>query len=85
MFLRKKKYPSGRTGVIVAEKTRGRMRELCTIGISDDPAELETLLARGREWIERRKRAGIRDWICSARNGELVRRKSWKLSVFSRE
>ena len=53
MFLRKKKYPSGRTGVIVAEKTRGKMRELCTIGISDDPAELETLLARGREWIDR--------------------------------
>ena len=53
MFLRRKKYPSGRTGVIVAEKTRGRMRELCTIGISDDPAELEVLLAKGREWIDK--------------------------------
>ena len=53
MFLRRKKYPSGRTGIIVAEKVRGRMRELCTIGISDDPAELEGLLAKGRLWMDK--------------------------------
>lgn len=39
--------------MIVAEKVRGKMRELCTIGISDDPSGLEELLARGREWIDR--------------------------------
>lgn len=52
MFLRKKKYPSGRTGIIVAEKVCGRMKELRTIGISEDPAELDMLLAKGREWID---------------------------------
>ena len=29
------------------------MRELCTIGISDDPAELGGLLAKGRLWMDR--------------------------------
>lgn len=55
MFLRKKKYRSGRTGVVVVEKVRGRMKELCTIGISDIPSEIERLVAEGKEWIDREK------------------------------
>ena len=53
MFVRRKKYPSGKTGVIVAEKLRGKMRELATIGISDDEQAIESLIAKGREWIFR--------------------------------
>ena len=53
MFLRRKKYLSRQTDIIVAEKVRGRMRELCTIGMSDDPAELEGLLAKGRLWMDK--------------------------------
>ena len=33
MFVRKKKYPSGNIGVIVAEKIGGKMKELATIGV----------------------------------------------------
>ncbi len=38
--------------VVVAEKTRGRYRELVTIGISHNPEELDALVARGKEWID---------------------------------
>lgn len=53
MFIRKKKYPSGNMGIIVAEKFNGKMKELVTIGIAKDESEVEELLVRGREWIDR--------------------------------
>ena len=53
MFIRRKKYPSGNIGVIVAEKTNGKMKELATIGIAQNRDELEALLSKGREWIDR--------------------------------
>lgn len=52
MFVRKKKYPSGKTGVIVAEKVRGRMKELVTIGSSTDEEKIDALVAKAREWID---------------------------------
>ena len=55
MFLRKKKYPSGNVGVIVAEKVNGRMRELHTVGIAADTDEIGPLVAKGQEWIDREK------------------------------
>ena len=53
MFIRKKKYPSGNVGVIVAEKVNGRLRELHTIGIATVSGEIEPLVAKGLEWIDR--------------------------------
>lgn len=41
--------------MIVVEKIRGRMKELHTIGISDNPSEIENLIVQGREWIEKEK------------------------------
>ena len=55
LFIRKKKYPSGNIGVIVAEKVNGRMRELHTVGIATDKEELEPLIAQGQEWIDKEK------------------------------
>ena len=55
MFIRKKKYPSGNIGVIVAEKVNGRMRELHTVGIATDKEGLEPLIAQGQEWIDKEK------------------------------
>ena len=55
MFIRKKKYPSGNIGVIVAEKVNGRMRELYTVGIAADKAGTEPLVAKGLEWIDNEK------------------------------
>lgn len=53
MFLRKKKYPSGNIGVIVVEKTKGRMQELYTVGIASTLEELPRLVSKGKEWIDR--------------------------------
>ena len=40
MFIRKKKYPSGNVGIVVAEKINGKMKELATIGIAKESEEL---------------------------------------------
>ena len=56
MFIRKKKYPSGNVGIVVAEKINGRMKELATIGIAKSPEEIDTLMSKGREWIDREQK-----------------------------
>ncbi|MDR3118366.1 MAG: IS1634 family transposase [Mediterranea sp.] len=53
MFIRKKKYPSGNIGVIVAEKLGGKIKELITVGISSDSCEIERFVIQGKEWIEK--------------------------------
>ena len=53
MYLRKKKYPSGNIGIIVVEKFNGHMKELHTVGIAKDESEIDELLSKGRDWIER--------------------------------
>ena len=53
MYLRKKKFRSGNTGIIVVEKINGKMKELVTIGITNDEKEIEVLLSKGRDWIEK--------------------------------
>ena len=53
MFIRRKKYPSGNVGIIVTEKINGKMNELATIGIAKDPEDLDSLMSKAREWIER--------------------------------
>lgn len=52
MFIRKKKYPSGNVGVIVVEKVNGKMNELTTIGIARHQEEIDSLIAKGRKWID---------------------------------
>ena len=51
MFVRRKKYPSGNTGVIVVEKYKGRYKELITIGIGRGAEEVEKLVTEGKAWI----------------------------------
>lgn len=55
MYIRKKKYPSGNIGVIVIEKINGKMTELQTIGIAKTTEEIEALVVKGHEWIDREK------------------------------
>lgn len=52
MFVRKKKYPSGRIGVIVVEKVRGRFLELKTIGVAESESEVADLVRKGQLWID---------------------------------
>ncbi len=53
MFVKKKKNRSGTVSVVVAEKISGRYFELTTIGISSEESEIENLVIRGKEWIDR--------------------------------
>ena len=59
MFVRKKKNRSGTISVVVVSKSSGRFKELKTIGITKDDAEVEELVRQGREWIS--VQAGKRD------------------------
>jgi len=51
MFVRKKKNRSGRTSIIVVDKSGGRFRELKTIGVSSDEKELADFIKTGKRWI----------------------------------
>ena len=53
MYIRRKKYPSGNVGIIVIEKISGKMKERTTIGIAKSDEEVEALVKRGQEWIDR--------------------------------
>ncbi len=51
MFLCKKKNRSGTTSVVIVDKGQGRFKELKTIGVSSDEAQIEELCKKGRVWI----------------------------------
>lgn len=55
MFVRKKKNRSGSVSVIVAEKNRGKLKEIATIGIAKGEAEVEPLTDQARRWIAERQ------------------------------
>jgi transposase len=54
MFIRKKKNRSGTTSIVVVDKSKGRFRELTTIGISSDEGILSELYVQGKKWIAAR-------------------------------
>ena len=49
MFVRKKKYPSGNIGVIVAEKIGGKMNELARIRVVSNADEVENFVNEAKE------------------------------------
>ncbi|MFA7138032.1 MAG: IS1634 family transposase [Bacteroidales bacterium] len=51
MFIRKKKNRSGTTSIVVVEKRKGIFREIKTVGVSRDEAEIEPLYQQGKQWI----------------------------------
>lgn len=53
IFVKKKKNRSGTTSIVVAEKTKGRYKELITIGIGNNADEISVLVRQGHEWIDR--------------------------------
>lgn len=55
MFVRKKKNKSGVTSVQIIDKSSGRYKVQKTIGSSDDPGQVELLVARGQQWIKEYK------------------------------
>ena len=59
MFIRKKKNRSGTTSVVVVDKSKGRFREITTIGVSSDEKTISELCVEGKKWIA--ARGGVRD------------------------
>ena len=53
MFIKRKKNRSGTISVVVAEKNSGIYKELITIGIAKDPEDIDSLMSKAREWIDR--------------------------------
>jgi len=51
MFVRKKNNASGIISIQVLDKSHGKSRLVKTIGSSADPAEVESLFAEGKKWI----------------------------------
>jgi hypothetical protein len=58
MFVRRKKNRSGSVSVIVVSKERGRFRELQTIGVSSEDAEVKRLCREGQQWIREHTAVG---------------------------
>ena len=57
MHVRQKKNRSGNISVVVVDKSRGRYRELHTVGIAMDESEIATLRQKGLEWIRQHELA----------------------------
>lgn len=52
MFIKRKKNRSGTVSIVVAEKISGYYKELTTIGIARHQEEIDSLLSKGRKWID---------------------------------
>lgn len=52
MFIKRKKNRSGTVSIVVAEKISGYYKELTTIGIARAQEEIDSLIMKGRRWIE---------------------------------
>ena len=82
MYVRKKKYPSGNIGIIVVEKTNGKMNELVTIGIASSDDEIDGFVNQGKEWIEREKERRHPRLDLFGDERRSVSRSVWMLSGF---
>lgn len=51
MYVKKVKNRSGSTSVIVSEKIKGVYKQLVTIGISSEGAEIDEFVKEGKKWI----------------------------------
>ena len=52
MFIKRKKNRSGTVSIVVAEKISGYYKELTTIGIARTQEEIDSLMIKGRKWID---------------------------------
>ena len=52
MFIKRKKNRSGTVSIVVAEKISGYYKELTTIGIARHQEEIDSLISKGRKWID---------------------------------
>ena len=53
MFVHKKKYRSGRTSVVVVDKSHGKFREIQNFGVASSDSEIADLCRQASEWLRR--------------------------------
>lgn len=53
MFVRKKRYRSGHTGIIVVDKSHGKFHEIKNFGVAKTDSELDALYLEAKLWIKR--------------------------------
>jgi len=51
MFIRKKKNRSGTTSIVVVNKSKGVFRQIKTIGVGKEKADIDLLYQQGKKWI----------------------------------
>lgn len=52
MFVKRKKNRSGSTSVVVVDKIGSKYKYVTTIGISNDPQEIERMVEQGQKYIK---------------------------------
>ena len=53
MFVHKKKHRSGRTSVVVVDKSHGKFREIQNFGVASSDSEIADLCRQASEWLRR--------------------------------
>ena len=53
MFVHKKKHRSGRTSVVVVDKSHGKFREIKNFGVASSDSEIADLCRQASEWLRR--------------------------------
>ena len=53
MFVDKKKHRSGRTSVVVVDKSHGKFREIQNFGVASSDSEIADLCRQASEWLRR--------------------------------
>lgn len=53
MFVHKKKHRSGRTSVVVVDKSHGKFREIKNFGVASSDSETADLCRQASEWLRR--------------------------------
>ena len=51
MFVHKKKHRSGRTSVVVVDKSHGKFREIQNFGVASSDSEIADLCRQAIEWL----------------------------------
>lgn len=51
MFIRRKRNRSGSTSIVIIDKSKGKFKEVKTIGTSSDDSEIEKLYHQGKKWL----------------------------------
>ena len=74
MFVHKKKHCSGRTSVVVVDKSHGKFREIKNFGEASSDSEIADLCRQASEWLRRYGGQLEMDFIDESESGNRKKR-----------